>query len=61
MKFAQASSLNFVLGAFNMIPREVKGFALDGKFIIKWNKPWYYTLLAGLVMGLILAINFTNL
>ena len=61
MIFAQASSLNFVLGAFNMIPREVKGFALDGKFIIKWNKPWYFTLLAGLVMGLVIAINFSQI
>lgn len=61
MIFVQASSLNFVLGIFNMIPREVKGFALDGKFIIKWNKPWYFTLLAGLLMGLIIAIISPNL
>ena len=58
--FVQASSLNFVLGAFNMIPREVKGFALDGKFIIKWNKPWYFTLLAGLLMGLTIVLFYSN-
>ncbi|QEE14544.1 site-2 protease family protein [Promethearchaeum syntrophicum] len=58
--FVQASSLNFVLGAFNMIPREVKGFALDGKFIIKWNKPWYFTLLAGLILGFATAIFYSN-
>lgn len=61
MIFAQASSLNFVLGIFNMIPREVKGFALDGKFIIKWNKILYFILFAGLLTGLIIAINFANL
>ena len=60
MIFVQASSLNFVLGIFNMIPREVKGFALDGKFIVKWNKPWYFTLLAGLLLGLIIVINFAS-
>ncbi|MHA1718234.1 MAG: site-2 protease family protein [Promethearchaeota archaeon] len=60
MIFTQASSLNFVLGAFNMIPREVKGFALDGKFIISWNKPWYFTLLTGLLLGLVITIFFSN-
>ncbi|MHA1510596.1 MAG: site-2 protease family protein [Promethearchaeota archaeon] len=58
--FVQASSLNFVLGAFNMIPREVKGFALDGKFIIKWNKIWYFTLLAGLLLGFAAAVFYSN-
>jgi len=58
--FVQASSLNFVLGAFNMIPREVKGFALDGKFIIKWNKILYFTLLAGLLLGFTVAVFYSN-
>lgn len=56
----QASSLNFVLGSFNMIPREVKGFALDGKFILQWNKPWYFTLLVALLSGFVIAIVLSN-
>jgi len=45
----QGSSLNFVLGAFNMIPAEFKGFALDGKYIRTWKFTYYLILLILLI------------
>ncbi|MHA1518814.1 MAG: FHA domain-containing protein [Promethearchaeota archaeon] len=47
----QGAGLNFMLGAFNMIPKEFKGFAMDGKFIIKWKKGLYIALVAALLLG----------
>ena len=52
----QGASLNFVLGLFNMIPKSVKNLALDGEFIIKWNKGAYFVVLGILIIGMI-AVN----
>ncbi len=49
--FLQGAGLNFMLGAFNMIPKEFKGFAMDGKFIIKWKKGLYIALVSALLLG----------
>ncbi len=56
----QGASLNFVLGAFNLIPIKVKGYALDGENIIKWNKKLYLILAILLILGIVGTILFTN-
>ena len=56
MGMIQGAQLNFVLGAFNMIPKEVKGFAMDGKYIISWKKNIYIALLLVLILGYVLAM-----
>jgi hypothetical protein len=50
MGVIQGASLNLVLGLFNMVPVAIRGFALDGQYIIKW-KPALYV---GLVIALII-------
>jgi Zn-dependent protease len=52
----QGASLNFVLGAFNMIPIAIKGFALDGEYIVKWKKGLYFTLFSLLIFLLFVAM-----
>jgi Zn-dependent protease len=56
----QGASLNFVLGAFNLIPISVKGFALDGENIIKWNKGIYIMLLAFAIFGILIAMSLVT-
>jgi len=57
--FMQGAGMNFMLGLFNMIPKEFKGFALDGKYIFKWKKSLYFGMFLGLLAGYIVAIIFT--
>jgi Zn-dependent protease len=52
----QGATLNYVLGAFNMVPKEIKGFALDGRYIIKWKKKLYFGLLLCFAIGMIVAL-----
>ncbi len=47
---ASAASINFMLGAFNMIPLGI----LDGQNILKWNKKVYFVLFTSLLALLIL-------
>lgn len=47
---ASAASINFMLGAFNMIPLGI----LDGQNILKWNKRVYLVLFTSLIGLLIL-------
>jgi Zn-dependent protease len=49
----QGASLNIVLGLFNMIPVSIKGFALDGQYIVTWNKKLYLILIFALAIMLI--------
>lgn len=58
--FLQGAGLNFMLGGFNLIPKEFKGFAMDGKFIIKWKKGLYFGLLITIVIGYIGVILLTT-
>ena len=50
--FALAAYLNYMLGAFNMIPLGI----LDGQNIFKWNKNVYFILMGSLILLLILTI-----
>jgi Zn-dependent protease len=50
--FALAAYLNYMLGAFNMIPFGI----LDGQNIFKWNKKVYFILMTGLIVFLIVTI-----
>lgn len=56
----QGATLNYILGAFNLIPIELKGFALDGKFISGWNKRIYVGLLFYMIFGTIVTILLTQ-
>ncbi|MFX1236817.1 MAG: hypothetical protein ACFE8P_03755 [Promethearchaeota archaeon] len=49
---ASAASINFMLGAFNMIPLGI----LDGQNIFRWNKTVYFSLLISLIT--LLAITY---
>ena len=60
MGLVQGGMLNFVLGAFNLIPKEVKGFALDGKYIVSWRKQLYFGLLICFIAGYLIAYSLTN-
>ncbi len=51
---ANAASINFMLGMFNMIPIGI----LDGQNIFKWNKKVYFTLVSSLGILLILTYLF---
>jgi Zn-dependent protease len=53
----QAATLNLVLGIFNMIPIAVRGFALDGEYIVKWNKLLYFALVL-LMIGCFVGVFF---
>ena len=50
--FALAAYLNYMLGAFNMIPLGI----LDGQNIFKWSKKVYFILMGSLILLLILTI-----
>ncbi|MFW9780911.1 MAG: hypothetical protein ACFFFB_01355 [Candidatus Heimdallarchaeota archaeon] len=50
--FLISAYLNFMLGAFNMIPIGI----LDGQNIWKWNKKVYISLAASLVIFLIITL-----
>jgi Zn-dependent protease len=50
--FALAAYLNFMLGAFNMIPLGI----LDGQNIFKWNKKVYFILITSLIGLLVMTI-----
>lgn len=50
--FALAAYLNYMLGAFNMIPLGI----LDGQNIFKWSKQVYFILMGSLILLLILTI-----
>ena len=60
MGLIQGGTLNFVLGAFNLIPKEVKGFALDGKYIISWRRQLYFGLLICFIIGYLIAYTLIN-
>ncbi|MBN1214104.1 MAG: hypothetical protein JXA99_01555 [Candidatus Lokiarchaeota archaeon] len=49
---AQAASLNFMLGLFNLIPIGI----LDGENIFKWNKKVYFSLV--ITMIILISINY---
>ena len=51
---ANAASINFMLGLFNMIPIGI----LDGQNIFKWNKKVYFSLVSSLTTLLILTYLF---
>jgi Zn-dependent protease/pSer/pThr/pTyr-binding forkhead associated (FHA) protein len=57
---AEGSTLNFLLGIFNLMPFAVKGFALDGEFIIKWKKLIYFSLLALSIIGILISVSITQ-
>jgi Zn-dependent protease len=56
----QGASLNFLLGAFNLIPLRVKGFELDGGYISRWNKTLYISLFVLMTFGIFLAMLLTS-
>ncbi|MHA1775376.1 MAG: hypothetical protein DRO88_06520 [Promethearchaeia archaeon] len=49
--FLQSAGINFMLGGFNLIPKEFHGFAMDGKYILGWRKKLYFTMLAAFLIG----------
>jgi hypothetical protein len=55
----EGSSLNFLLGTFNLLPFAIKGFALDGEFISKWNKKYYFAILLFNLIGILISLFLT--
>lgn len=51
--FLQSAGINFMLGGFNLIPKEFHGFAMDGKYILSWRKKLYFMMLAAFLIGYI--------
>ncbi|MCF2139334.1 MAG: FHA domain-containing protein [Candidatus Lokiarchaeota archaeon] len=49
--FLQSAGINFMLGGFNMIPKEFQGFAMDGNYIISWRKSLYFFLVSAFILG----------
>ncbi|MHA1585073.1 MAG: M50 family metallopeptidase, partial [Promethearchaeota archaeon] len=58
----QAAVYNFTLGLFNMIPKEFGSFALDGKFIYSWRRPYFIVLLLFLAIcyAITLSVSISN-
>ncbi len=52
----QCGLISFMLGGFNLIPREFKGFSLDGQYIFRWKKTWFFFLVIMTLLGYAIAI-----